>query len=144
MTDNQSVMKFVDTNILVYAHDEDDVAKHQQAGELITQLWEQRTGAISTQVLQEFYQTVTRKIPKPISPIRARGIIRAYGQWQLETNALATILQASEIQERHHLSFWDAMIVAAAVRTGAELLITEDLNDGQVIEGVRVLNPFAS
>jgi predicted nucleic acid-binding protein len=144
MSDSQSTITFVDTNILVYAHDQDEGAKHRQAVELVTRLWEQRSGAISTQVLQEFYQTITRKIPKPISPSRARGIIQAYGQWQLETNELATILQASEIQERHRLSFWDAMIVAAAVRAGAEVLVTEDLNAGQFVEGVLIRNPFVS
>ena len=142
MNDSLSMAAFVDTNVLVYAHDKDQGTKHERAGEIVAVLWERRTGLISTQVLQEFYETVTRKIPKPISPSRARSVIRAYGQWKLETNGLDTILQASELQERHRLSFWDAMIVAAAIRSGAEVLLSEDLNDGQLIEGVRIRNPF--
>jgi predicted nucleic acid-binding protein len=93
--------------------------------------------------LQEFYVTVTAKLPKPINANRARGIVRAYSQWRLETNGIDTILLASEIQERHRISFWDGFIVAAAARSDAERLLTEDLNDGQLIEGVLVSNPFA-
>lgn len=144
MSDESSPWTFVDTNVLVYGHDKDAGAKHERAAALVAELWERQRGVISTQVLQEFYVTVTQKIPTPIAPNRTRGIIRAYGQWKLEMNALATILQASEIQEKHRLSFWDAMIIAAAMRGGAQLLLTEDLNHGQVIEGVRVCNPFAA
>ena len=134
---------FVDTNVLVYAYDKDAGAKHERANELVTEFWEQQTGIVSTQVLQEFYVTVTAKLPKPINPNRARGIVRAYNQWRLETNGIDTILLASEIQQRHQISFWDGLIIAAAARSGAERLLTEDLNDGQLIEGVLVSNPFA-
>lgn len=143
MGDESSPWTFVDTNILVYGHDKDAGVKHERAAALVAELWERQRGIISTQVLQEFYVTVTRKIPKPITPGRARAIIRAYGQWKLETNALETILRASEIQHRHRLSFWDALIIVAGMRSGAEILLTEDLNHGQVIEGIRVCNPFA-
>lgn len=133
---------FVDTNILVYAHDLDAGIRHDQAVALMKTLWENETGMLSTQVLQEFYVNVTRKIPAPLSPTIARGLIDAYRTWQIEINTLDTVLQASEIQERDHLSFWDAMIVAAAARGGASTLLTEDLNPGQFIEGVEVRNPF--
>lgn len=133
---------FVDTNILVYAHDLDAGIRHDQAVALMKTLWENETGMLSTQVLQEFYVNVTRKIPAPLSPAIARGLIDAYRTWQIEINTLDTVLQASEIQERNHLSFWDAMIVAAAARGGASTLLTEDLNPGQFIEGVEVRNPF--
>ena len=144
MNDSTAVTTFVDTNILVYAHDRDAGARHERAAECIATLWEHQNGSISTQVLQEFYVTVTRKIPNPVIASRARSIIRLYGQWGLVTNDLETILQACEFQEKHLLSFWDAMIIAAAVRGGAEILLTEDLNDGQLIEGVRVVNPFSN
>lgn len=133
---------FVDTNILVYAHDLDAGIRHDQAVALMKTLWENETGMLSTQVLQEFYVNVTRKIPAPLSPAIARGLIDAYRTWQIEINTLDTVLRASEIQERDHLSFWDAMIVAAAARGGASTLLTEDLNPGQFIEGVEVRNPF--
>ena len=134
---------FVDTNILVYAHDKDAGAKHERANELVTELWEQQSGIVSTQVLQEFYITVTTKLPKPVKPNRARGIVRAYSQWRLETTGIDAILLASEVQEKHRISFWDGLIIAAAARSGAERLLTEDLNDGQMIEGVLISNPFA-
>jgi predicted nucleic acid-binding protein len=135
---------FVDTNVLIYAYDIDAGEKHGRAKGLLAGLWEADGGIISTQVLQEFYVNVTAKIPTPIAPARARGVLSAYRAWQVEQSSLDTILFASELQERHQLSFWDAMIVAAASNGGAETLLTEDLNHGQVIEGVRVRNPFVS
>jgi len=134
---------FVDTNILIYAHDLDAGEKRAQATVLIRGLWEEGRGIISTQVLQELYVNVTAKIPKPISPAAARDLLRVYGAWQVEINDVETVILATEIQERNRISFWDAMIVAAACRGGAVTLLSEDLNDGQVIEGVRVTNPFA-
>ena len=133
---------FVDSNILIYAHDLDAGMKREVASSLLRDLWDQQTGVISTQVLQEFYVNVTRKIREPIAPSTARGILSAYSAWQVEIIQPADILQASEVQERHHLSFWDAMIVVAAKKGGAEVLVTEDLNPGQTIESVRVSNPF--
>ena len=133
---------FVDTNILIYAHDLDAGAKHKQAAELIRRLWENGGGVLSTQVLQEFYVNVTQKIPQPIPLATARGIIDAYRAWQVEVNTVETVLLASEYQERNQLSFWDTMIVAAAVQGGATVLLTEDPNAGQLIEGVEVRNPF--
>lgn len=144
MNDRQSIRTFVDTNILVYAHDKDSGEKHGQSAQLVAELWEQRTGIVSTQVLQEFYVTVTRKLPRPIARSRARGIVRAYGRWELATNDLDTILLASDIEGKHRISFWDGMIIAAAVRSRAEILVTEDLNDGQLIDGIRVQNPFSA
>ena len=135
---------FVDTNILIYAYDLDAGAKHKQAAELIRSLWENRSGVLSTQVLQEFYVNVTQKIPKPVPLAAARGIIDAYRAWQVEVATVATVLLASEYQERNRLSFWDSMIVAAAVQGGAAVLLTENLNAGQLIEGVEVRNPFRS
>lgn len=133
---------FVDSNILIYAHDLDAGRKREVASSLLRGLWEDQTGVISTQVLQEFYVNVTRKIVKSIAPSKARGILSAYSAWQVEIIRSADILQASEMQERHQLSFWDAMIVVAATKGGAEVLVTEDLNPGQTIESVRVSNPF--
>lgn len=139
MSDRQ----FVDTNILIYAHDLDAKERHARAADVIRNLWESGGGIISIQVLQEFYVNVTRKIPVPLTPAKARGLIGAYQVWSVVSPTVETLLAASDIQEKHQLSFWDAMIVACAVQGGADVLLTEDLNHGQMIEGVRIENPFA-
>ena len=133
---------FVDTNILIYAHDMDAGVKHDVANSIIEKIWEEKTGIISTQVIQEFYVNITRKIPNPITPVLARGIILNYFSWHLEAIDPHTILFASEIEERHVLSFWDSLIVATASQANAGKILTEDLNHGQVIEGTLIENPF--
>lgn len=133
---------FVDTNVLIYAHDLDAGPKHERAVSVISDLWEKESGIISVQVLQEFYVNVTRKIPKPLTPASARGIIRNYLAWHVEPNDAAAVLLASEIEEKYRLSFWDALIVATASRAGADRILSEDLNHGQLIEGIRIENPF--
>ena len=135
---------FVDTNILIYAHDIDSGLKHDTAVKVITDLWERANGILSNQVLQEFYIVVTRKIPKPISLSEARAIIKNYLKWQIEENNSNSILRASEIQEKHNISFWDALIVTAAEQAGAAKILTEDMNSGQTIEGVLIENPFSN
>lgn len=133
---------FVDTNILVYAHNLDADVKNEIAGNILKKLWREGNGVISTQVLQEFYVTVTRKIPDPLSAAKARGILENYMAWHVELNGPESILRASEIEERHLLSFWDSLIVAAACNAKADKILTEDLNHGQIIEGVLIENPF--
>ena len=135
---------FVDTNILIYAHDLDAGQKNKISRDIIRDLWENRSGIISTQVLQEFYVNVTRKIENPLRKSQARGVIESYLAWPVELNDVRTVLSASEIEERHMLSFWDAMIVASARKAKAEKIITEDLNHGQEIEGILIENPFVS
>ncbi len=133
---------FVDTNILVYAHNLDADVKNEITGNILKKLWREGTGVISTQVLQEFYVTVTRKIPDPLSAAKARGILENYMAWHVELNGPESILLASEIEERHLLSFWDSLIVAAACNAKADKILTENLNHGQIIEGVLIENPF--
>ena len=133
---------FVDTNILIYAHDLDAGSKHDIAVTLIKEFWEKGTGILSTQVLQEFYVNMTRKILKPIPLAKARSIIENYMVWQVEVNGPDTILLASEIEERYLLSFWDALIVAAARNAKADKILTEDLKHGQRLEGILIENPF--
>jgi predicted nucleic acid-binding protein len=135
---------FVDTNVLVYAHDLSAGDRHAKASAVIESLWEAETGVISTQVLQEFYVTVTRKIRNPLKPDEARGIIRNYLAWPVQINDPETTIRASEIEEKNSLSFWDALIVAAALRLQAQKIITEDLNHGQIIEGILVENPLVN
>lgn len=133
---------FVDTNIMVYAHDLDAGEKHEIAKRTLITLWESGTGVISTQVLQEFYVTLTRKVPNPLKKSLVRSIIKNYLVWEVVVNNGETILQAIEIEENYNISFWDAMIVSAAYSKNAAFIITEDLNDGQQIEGIIIVNPF--
>lgn len=133
---------FIDTNILVYAHDLDAGMKHTIAVQIVKDLWEKKSGVLSTQVLIEFYITVTKKIISPISRFEAREIIRSYTSWGLRENTPASVVRASEIEERYHISFWDALIVIAAYEAKAEKILTEDLNSGQIVEGILIENPF--
>ncbi len=133
---------FVDTNILIYAHDLDAGPKHDAAVILIEGLWEKEAGVVSTQVLQEFYVNVTRKILKPLPPAKARSILENYLAWRVEINGPHAVLLASEIEERYHLSFWDSLIVAAARNAKADRILTEDLKHGERIEGILIENPF--
>ena len=133
---------FVDTNILVYAHDLSAGDRHTKASAVIESLWESKTGVISTLVIQEFYVTVTRKIRNPLKPAEAREIIRNYFAWPVQTNDPETTIRASEIEENNSLSFWDALVVAAALRLEANKIMTEDLNHGQIIEGILIENPL--
>jgi predicted nucleic acid-binding protein len=133
---------FVDSNILIYAHDFDAGPKQQCATERLTELWDAHAGLLSTQVLQEFYVNVTQKIKVPLSASAAREVIRTYTPWVKSWITPATVVRASEIGETWHLSFWDSMILAAAEQNQATQVLSEDLNHGQVIAGVRVVNPF--
>ena len=134
---------FVDTNILVYAHDLDSGNKHNQAAEIVSQLWESRNGVLSTQVLQEFHATLTRKVTSTLSKLEARKLVQKYSHWHLVLNDPSIIIQASEIEESNNISFWDALIVSAAYSQNVPTILTEDLNHGQIIEGIFIKNPFA-
>ena len=94
-------------------------------------------------MLQEFYVTVTRKIGSPLTASAAREVVRDYAVWIESATTAATIARASEIGEIWQISFWDAMILAAAEQSGAELLLTEDLNAGQKIAGIEIVSPFS-
>jgi predicted nucleic acid-binding protein len=98
---------------------------------------------LSTQVLQEFHVAVTSRIPQPISSRRAREIISDLGTWTIALLEVSDILKASELAERYRLSFWDALILAAAQKEDAEILWSEDFNDGQNYDGVIARNPLA-
>ena len=135
---------FVDTNILVYGHDIDAGQKHQIAQNLLIDLWNHRSGVLSVQVLQEFYVTLTRKVLHPLSPSRVRNLIRDYISWQIEVNDTISVLNASRIEENYRISFWDALIVSAASKAKVSKILTEDLQPGQVIEGILLENPFHS
>jgi predicted nucleic acid-binding protein len=133
---------FVDTNILVYAHDRSETRRQPLAEALLEELWARRTGRLSTQVLQEFYSVATRKLDPPMGRAEAREIVNQYAAWPVVLADPTLILTASALEEDHGLSFWDALIVEAARRAGATRLVTEDLQDGRDFTGVRVENPF--
>jgi len=133
---------FVDSNILIYAHDLDAGPKQVVAAARIAELWQAGDGVLSTQVLQEFYVNVTQEIKRPLSRISAREVIRDYIPWVRSTITGNTVVRGSEIAEVWQISFWDAMVLAAAEQSAAAQLLTEDLNHGQLIAGIRIENPF--
>jgi predicted nucleic acid-binding protein len=139
-----SEVVFVDTNVLVYAHDATEAVRQPVARSLISDLWRTRSGALSTQVLQEFYVVATRKFDPPMSRRQARDLVDAYGHWQLVEIDVALIVAASQLEERHSLSFWDALIVESARRAGATRLVTEDLQSGRRLADLHIDNLFPS
>ena len=132
---------FIDTNVLIYAHDADAGSKHQIAKEVLRELWTERTGVLSVQVLQEFYVNVTRKISTPVSKELARLVVSSYAIWCTETTP-TEIASAFRIEDESRIGFWDALIVAAASKSGATRILSEDLNAGQRIAGIVIENPF--
>ena len=137
-------LAFVDSNILVYAHDTAAGDKRTRASIVIQDLWQTGAGRISPQVLQEVYVTITQKLKSPIARPKAREIVTQLGHWVREPTTVATVLRATELADIVTISFWDALIVASAEQAGAVYLYTEDLNHGQVIAGVKIINPFAA
>ncbi len=134
---------FVDTNVLVYAHDLKAGARHDAARTRVEQLWETRSGVVSTQVLQELYAVVTRKTAIPITVSAARQLVKDYLAWECVVNDADAIVAAFDFESRYRISFWDALIVNAANAAGADVLLTEDLSPGQRYGDVVVENPFA-
>jgi predicted nucleic acid-binding protein len=137
-----SVKAFVDTYVLVYAHDSSAAEKYEQAKSLVRQLWIEKAGVLSTQVLQEFYVTVRKKVLRPRNVDTAKRWLSHYVNWRIIENDGIAIVEAIDIERRYQLSFWDALIVQAANRAGTTLLYSEDLNHGQRYGTVRVENPF--
>jgi predicted nucleic acid-binding protein len=138
-----TVASFVDTNILIYAEDRDAKEKHLVARDLVVELWDSREGVLSVQVLHEFYINVTRKLKKPLSPSRARDIVEEYLTWTIVDNTGRMLLDAIELQRKAQLSFWDSLVVQAAIDSGCDKLYTENLNAGQRIGSVTIVNPFS-
>lgn len=138
------MITFVDTNVLVYAHDRDAGDRHDRASALVRQLWQTREGVLSTQVLQEFYVNVTRKIPKALPRREARDLIETYSAWPVVTIDPPDLMSASDFEERARFSFWDALIVVAALKANAARLATEDMQHGRRIRGLEIVNPFAA
>lgn len=135
---------FVDTNILVHAHDGSEGRRQELASELLSSLWVNRTGVVSTQVLAEFLVVTTTRFNPPFSQSKARTLVASYAEWDLVQVDTTLILDASRLCQRHSFSFWDALIVEAAKRGGADSLASEDMQNGRQIGPVLLWNPFTS
>ena len=133
---------FVDTNILIYAHDRRAGEKHERAREVVERLWDTGGGVLSTQVLQELSINLRRKVAVPLSTKEIRNLVRDYMAWDVVVNGPVSILEALDVQERHDMSFWDALILQAANTSGATILYSEDLAEGEKYGTVRVVNPL--
>ena len=138
----ERILSFVDTNVLVYAFDKTSSAKKAVALQLMNELMDEDRLRVSTQVLQELFVTLTKKVNRPCSSAEALAVLDDLTAWPVIVIDYSAIRTAALLAEEAHLSFWDALVVAAAARAGAAVLYTEDLNDGQEILGVRIRNPF--
>ncbi len=143
MSDRNPSLTFVDTNILLYAHDQHAGDKQAVAAGLLANLWENRSGVLSPQVLQEFLVNAIRKLQRPIALAQARDIVRAYSAWVVRDASVDDILRAIELMELTGYSFWDSHILASAEASGAERLYSEDMQNGRKVAGIEIRNPFA-
>jgi len=133
---------FLDTNIILYAYDASAGEKHRIAKKIFVELWDSGLGVVSTQVLQEFFVTITQKIPKTLDKRLAKDIVSDLLKWDVVVNDGESIIEAIEILLRYGYSFWDSLIIEAAMRSSAAVLLSEDLSHGQIIHGVTIQNPF--
>ena len=134
---------FVDSNSLIYAHDIDAGEKYLMARRSLDALWANASGALSPQVLQEFYVDSTRKIAKPLSRRVACEVVYDFSAWCVETTN-TEVSTAFHIEDEAKISFWDALILSSALKAGAAIFLSEDMNGGQKIAGIRIVNPFLS
>ncbi len=132
----------MDTNVLVYAYDRRDISKRSQAQELLTTGIEDETAVISVQVLGEFFTVVTQRIQNPLSTEEAREAVNLIGILPVMALDLAMVRRAISTLLRYRISYWDALIIAAAERAGCARIFSEDLNSGQSYHGIVVVNPF--
>ncbi|MHC4886224.1 MAG: PIN domain-containing protein [Planctomycetota bacterium] len=139
-----SARVFVDTNILVYRQDSTEVVKQPIAESCLEQLWREKTGRISVQVLNEYFVTVTRKLSPGLSSEEAWSDVCALMAWEPVDMTVDLLKMAKRVQEVHSISWWDALIVAAAQKAKCDIIYSEDLSAGQIYAGVLVVNPFES
>src|SRR5215467_2937861 len=137
-----AALGFVDTNVLVYAFDKSDSPKRQTAQRLMNELMEEDRLRLSTQILQELFVTMTRKAKSRCSSDEALAVLEDLTAWPVVVVDYPTIRSAAQLAEQAKLLFWDALVVVTAVRAGAAMLFTEDMNHGQEILGIRIVNPF--
>ena len=137
-----SVKVFVDTNILVYARDSSEKDKQKKAREWIAHLWKTRLGRLSYQSFNEYYVVTTQRLKPGLSKEEARADLNALDAWNPLSVDKKVIDNAWKIQDKYQFSWWDSLILSAAQIQGCKVLLSEDLQDGQVISGVTVVNPF--
>jgi len=133
---------FIDTNILVYAYDSSAGAKHEAAVTIMSDLWSAGRGVTSMQVLQEFFVNATKKIPKPLDVTTAREVVRDFLKWNPILINGEIIVDAIDLHAIHKYSFWDSLIIASAIESGAGTLLSEDLSDRHKIKNIAIKNPF--
>ncbi len=142
-TGRDDPLVFVDTNVFIYARDTSEADKQLTATSWLEHLWATQTGRISFQVLQEYYVTATRKLDPPIPQEIARAHVRALETaWRPVATDEATLEQAWRLEDQMSISFWDALIVAAATRAGCSYLLTEDFQHGRTIDSLKIIDPF--
>jgi predicted nucleic acid-binding protein len=135
---------FVDTNVLVYVRDSTDEEKQRRAAEWMGALWQTRSGRLSVQVLQEYYVTVTSKLDPPRTVEDARDDVIALSAWKPITPDLELLERAWDVQDRFAFSWWDSLIVGAGLQGGCRFLLSEDLQDGQRVDGLTIISPFTN
>jgi predicted nucleic acid-binding protein len=133
---------FLDTNLLLYAYDAGSPAKHSVAVRILEDLWKGGNGILSTQVLQEFFVNVTKKIPKPLSVAVSREIVEDFLKWRIVPIEGRTILRAIDLHEKQKYAFRDSLVIQSAIEGGARWLFSDDLKDGQKIGDLTIRNPF--
>jgi predicted nucleic acid-binding protein len=133
---------FIDTNILVYAYDKSNIVKHNISRGIMNALWETENGYLSTQVLQEFYITVTQKVKNIIPIDDAVEIIRDLSNWGIHMPEPDDIIKAAKIQQRYKMSYWDSLIIQSSSSLNCDILFSEDMNSGQYYNNVLLINPF--
>jgi len=133
---------FVDTDVFVYARDASEPLKQPRAHAWLEQLWSHRTGRVSVQVLNEYYVTVTRKLDPGLSRPEARADVQALMVWDPVPIDEDLVRRAFGLEDVASLSWWDALIVAAARQSGCRFVLSEDLPTGQIIDGMRIVSPF--
>ena len=133
---------FVDTNVLVYARDTTEPDKQRRAHAWLEHLWRTQSGRLSTQVLNEYYVTVTKKLRPGLTSAEAQRDVRRFLTWFPWPLDEHVIEAAWAVEQRHRTSFWDALIVAAAQLAGCDTLLSEDFTHGREFEGVHVVDPF--
>ena len=144
MSAKRPPLAFVDTNILLYAHDRSAGEKQVMAANLLALLWQDHNGILSPQVLQEFLVNAVRKLKTPRSLAKTRDIVRTYGLWVTRDAKVEDILRATEIMELTSFSFWDSLIIASAEAAGCAVLYSEELQHGQQVAGLTICNPFTA
>lgn len=135
---------FVDTNILMYAHQRSAGLKHQRAQALVEDLWQSRQGVLSTQVLQELCVNLRRKLEPPLPAEQLRQLLRDYMRWNVVVNTAESVVEALELELRHRISFWDALVLHSAQSARASVLYSEDFAAGQKYDGIEVINPLVA